>query len=172
MTPPAEAFLSSMRNQILAVFFSFTVAGAQAPPPNATETPEALVAQARECIAGEDPVSCLVPHVAERVYFFRARDLREASDACAEAYRVAQEGDGGHGWYHTPEDFLACHWTAEAPYREARDILPRDILLECITAGELVILGDEAARLVTSRFMWEMRKEDGRWVFAQLLLKP
>ena len=121
---------------------AFMVAGAQTQPANPTDTPEALVELARECVTREDPIACLAPHVTERVYFPHARDLREASGACAEAYQVAQERDGGHGWYHTPEDFLNCVWTADEPFPGIRDALPRDVLLECLTEGELVILGD------------------------------
>ena len=106
------------------------------------------------------------------MYFPQARDLQEGSDACAETYQAAQERDGGHGSYHTPEGFLTCVWTAEETYPGIRDTLPREVLLECITVGELMILGEQSARLETSRFMWDMRQEDGRWVFEQLLLKP
>lgn len=161
-----------MRNQILVLIWACTVSGAQAQAQKATETPEALVKVARECIAGVDPVTCLVPYVAKRVYFPHARNLRKASDACAEAYEVAREHDGGHGWYHTPEHFLACLWTAEEPYPGVRDTLPREAVRACINAGELVILGDQSARLITRQFFWEMTKEDGRWVFEQLLVKP
>lgn len=114
-----------MRNLILVLGWASMGTGAQAQAPSTMDTPEALVELARGCVTWEDPISCLAPHVVERVYFPHARSLREASDVCAEAYRVA---------------------------REIRRV--------------------QSARLVTSRFFWEMTKEDGRWVFHQLLLKP
>lgn len=117
-------------------------------------------------------MSCLVPHVVERVYFPHARELQEASEACGEAYETARQRDGGHGWYHTPEGFLSCLWTAEEPYPGLQETLPREAMRECIIDGELIILGEGAARLESSRFFWDMIEQNGRWVFDQLLLKP
>lgn len=167
-----ERSLRSMLHEHIDAFVRETLERIQPRQVDAPDTPEALVELAQECATREDPISCLAPHVTERVYFPQAIDLRGASDACAEAYEVARERDGGHGWYHTPEHFLTCLWTAEEPYPGIPDALPRDVLLECINEGELVILGDRFARLETRRFMLDMMKEDGRWVFEQLLLKP